>query len=67
MDGGDGSGTATPTAEEQDEDVTTDGVPVKFRHDPRLVLPTFHYHTPDQVQSYIDGITVKTLLILGGM
>ncbi len=23
--------------------------PVRFRHDPRLVLPTFQYHTPEQV------------------
>lgn len=25
---------------------------VRFRHDPRLVLPTFQYHTPEQVRSY---------------
>lgn len=60
------NGDASPSAGEQEEDVTTEGVPVKFRHDPRLVLPTFQYHTPDQVQSYIDGIAVKTLLIIGG-
>jgi pimeloyl-ACP methyl ester carboxylesterase len=39
--------------------------PVRFRHDPRLALPSFHYHTSDQVMSYINGIQSRTLLITG--
>ena len=34
------------------EDVTTDG-PVMFCHDPRLQLPSFVYHTPEQVRDLI--------------
>ncbi len=40
--------------------------PVRFRHDPRLVLPTWQYHTAEQVLSYADGITARTLLIGAG-
>ena len=34
------------------EDISDDTVNVRFRHDPRLVLPSFQYHTNEQVSSY---------------
>lgn len=38
---------------------------VCFRHDKRLVLPSFLYHTDDQVMAYIHSITASTLFISG--
>ena len=35
------------------EDVMTDG-PVLFCHDPRLQLPSFVYHTPEQVRFILE-------------
>lgn len=49
------------------DDVTEEEAgPVRFRHDPRLVLPTFQYHTAEQVLSYVDNIKASTLLVSGG-
>lgn len=39
--------------------------PVSFRHDKRLVLPSYLYHSDDQVMSYVHSITAHTLLVTG--
>lgn len=38
--------------------------PLRFRHDPRLVLPSHMYHSDEHVLSYLTNITAKTMLIL---
>jgi pimeloyl-ACP methyl ester carboxylesterase len=37
--------------------------PVCFRHDPRLLLPSYQYITPEQAEAYIARISVPTLVI----
>ncbi|RYG66539.1 hypothetical protein EON64_09545 [archaeon] len=39
--------------------------PVCFRHDKRLVLPSYMYHSEEQVMSYVHALTSKTLLVTG--
>jgi len=42
-----------------------DGSDMQFRHDNRLYLPSPSYFTPDQVSSFFDAISCKTLLVTG--
>lgn len=49
------------------EDIPGDEAgPVKFTHDPRLVLPSHLYHSPNQVLSYIRSLRCPTLLVMAG-
>lgn len=41
----------------------SDSESVRFRHDPKLSLPSYSYFTPEQVLSYISGIESPTLYI----
>lgn len=56
-------GVKTVAHEEEFADLREESGPVCFRHDKRLVLPSYLYHTDDQVMSYMDSITAQTLLI----
>ena len=39
------------------------GPPVRFRYDPRLVLPSHTYLTDDQVEAFFDAIACPTLFV----
>lgn len=43
------------------EDISDDNVNVRFRHDPRLVLPSFQFHTNEQALSFFENINSRVL------
>ena len=52
---------------DQGEDIIDESTgPLRFRHDPRLVLASTTYHTKEQVLNYFTAIQAQTLLILAG-
>jgi pimeloyl-ACP methyl ester carboxylesterase len=40
--------------------------PVAFRHDNKLLLPTNHPLTRDEVTAFVNGITARVLIVQGG-
>ena len=45
-------------------DPSTYGGPVHFRHDSRLMWPSFHYYTQEQVHALMDDVRCPTCLLL---
>lgn len=57
----DGSG---PVNEDDGEHITDEAAgPLRFRHDQRLVLPSYNYHTNDHVTAYLQALQAETLLV----
>lgn len=50
---------------EQEYDDPSDEDRVRFRHDPRLLLPSYTYTTQNQAVAFLDAITAPTLLVTG--
>jgi hypothetical protein len=57
-----------PVKDEDDfEDVTDENSgPVKFRHDKRLLLPSYSYTSKEQGIAYFEALRTPTLLVRGG-
>jgi len=57
---------ASPQSDEEEEaDLTDLSIgPVCFRHDFRLLLPSYLYWTPEQINAFISCIKVPTLVII---
>jgi hypothetical protein len=49
------------------QDVTDEcSGPVKFRHDKRLLLPSYSYTSKEQGIAYFESLRTQTLLVRGG-
>ncbi len=49
-----------------DDVIDENSGPVQFRHDKRLLLPSYNYNSKEQGLAYFDSLHTKTFLVRGG-